>query len=175
MEDLLTLIAELSVGIAGFTAVFSVLGRGVAKTPAEIPLQLFRVKQMLLGGVTTASACVLALGLMASPLGEPVVWRIAGGSAAAAVLALFFTLHGEATRERLAEAPGYSRPHAGLIYGLGAVALVFLLLTVVAASRSVAPNLYSGGMLALFAISAIQFVRAAIKQLAASRANGDEG
>ena len=174
MEDLLTLIAELSVAIAGFTAVFSALDRGVAKTPAEIPLQLFRVKQMLLGGVTTAVACVFALALMASPLGEPVVWRMAGGSAAVAVLVLLVTLHGEAARERLAEAPGYSRAHAGVIYGLGLVALVFLLLTVVVAARPVAANLYSVGMVALFAVSAIQFARAAIKQFAASMAKGEE-
>ena len=88
MGDLLTLIAELSVGIAGFTAVFSVLDRGGVRDPAEGPLQLFRVKQMLLGGVTTALACVLALALMASSLSEPIVWRIAGGAGAAAILTL---------------------------------------------------------------------------------------
>ena len=170
MGDLLTLIAELSVGIAGFTAVFSVLDRGGVRDPAEAPLQLFRVKQMLLGGVTTALACVLALALMASSLSEPVVWRIAGGAGAAAILTLFVTLQAEAKRERLSEAPGYSHAHASVIYGLAATGLVFLGLTVIAAAQPIAPTLYSGGMVAMFALSAIQFARAAIKQFAASMA-----
>lgn len=58
MEDLLRLIAELSVGIAGFTAVFSVLDPGRGQDARETALKLIRVKQMLLGGVTTTVACV---------------------------------------------------------------------------------------------------------------------
>ena len=175
MEDLLTLIAELSVGIAGFTAVFSVLDRGEAVSRAETVLQLFRVKQMLLGGVTTALACVLALGLLASPYTDPVVWRTAGGSAATAILVLFITLSFEARREQLPDAPGYSRVHASVIYGLAILGLALLVLTIAFAERAVAPALYASAMIAMFALSAIQFVRAAIKQFAASRANDDRG
>lgn len=169
MENLLTLIAELSVGIAGFTAVFSVLDRGGVRDPAEAPLQLFRVRQMLLGGVATAVACVVALGLMASSLGEPTIWRTAGGGTALAVGTLVYAVHRMAKREGLSEAPGYSRVHASLIYALAGTGSALLLLTFVFASEPVAPTLFASAMTALFALSAIQFVRAAIKQLSASR------
>ena len=169
MEDLLTLIAELSVAIAGFTAVFTVLDSGRGEDVRETALQLMRVKQMLLGGVTTAVACVVALGLIGSPLERTTVWRLAGGSTVIALLIEWFVLDRQIRREAIFQAPGYNRAHAAVIYGLCGVSVLLLVATVARAGDPIAPVLFTVAMIAMFTVSATQFARAAIKQFAASR------
>ena len=171
MVDLLTLIAELSVALAGFTAVFSILDARHSKDGRETGLQIMRVKQMLIGAVITALACVVAVALLQTDVRAATVWRISGGGALVALVATVFALSREGLGGQLTKAPGFSRLHATLVFTLLGLSIVLLVCTVLAAEAPCAPGLFVAAAITLFAFSCIQFARAAIKQFAAARSD----
>jgi hypothetical protein len=128
---------------------------------------------MLLGGVTTTVACVVALGLLGSPLDQTTVWRIAGGSTAIAMLSFFIAISAEAKREDIFSAAGFSRAHASVIYALSGGSVVLLTLSAATAGEPLAPGFFASAMIAMFTLSAIQFARAAIVQFAAARSRNE--
>jgi hypothetical protein len=174
MIDILILIAEFSVTIAGFTAVFSVLDRRQSGDSREMTLQVLRVKQMLLGSVTTSLTCVVALAMLRAGVAEPTVWRTAAGAALVVLLSCIVSIGAEGKREKVFGAPSYSRTHATVVFTLLGIDVVLLAWTVVAAGQEYAPALFTAAMITTFTFSFLQFARAAIKQFAAARFGGAE-
>lgn len=175
MTDLLALIAELSVAIAGFTAVFSVLDqRGRASHAA---LQRHRIRQMLILSLVTALASLLPLWLGGLGLEPDLVWGVSGfGSAltAGSFMVYIGRMNSRAGMHRL---PGYSRSNAVFMWSGGVITLGLYIGVAVIGGHAVAPGLYSTALLLSLTMAGVQFVRAALRQMdgATQGASSDSG
>ena len=163
MVDLLTLTAELAVGIAGFTAVFSVLGQRDSAAPDV--LQRHRVRQMLIVSLATALSSILPIWLTGMVAETRGVWRLSAGISLAVVVPMMIYIRGLGRRDRLRELSGYSRGNAVFMWSGGFAILFLFALSAIKNSEPVAERLYTSAVVVSLVLAGVQFVRAALRQL----------
>ena len=101
--EVLTLIAEIGIALAGFTAVVTVVGRPPGPLSA---LEAFRLSQLLALSLGAVALALLPLGLYHLGIDAPRLWQIS--SAAMAILGAGLLLgHVYSTRRFLRGAPGF--------------------------------------------------------------------
>jgi hypothetical protein len=153
--DALTTIAEVAVGLAGFSGVVVVLGR----QPGEFSrVEAGRLIVLLLSSFGAMFFALLPYALLPLDLGLSAVWRTASGLVAVFALSHLTISYVELRRVR-SEAPEiYNRSVAAIHF---AILTVVLLLQLVGVARGgeLALSLYIFGLLGLLTVAAFQFVR----------------
>jgi len=154
-SDALTTIAEVALGLAGFSGVVVVLGR----QPGELTrTDAGRLVILLMSGLGAMFFALLPFAL--SPLGisDSSVWRISGG-----LLAVFGVSHMGVSYSQLrrvrAEAPEIYSRGARTTYFSVLLAVVVLQLLNVAKGGQPGLSFYIFGLLGLLFVAALQFVR----------------
>ena len=173
MVELLTLTAELSVGIAGFTAVFSVLGQRESVAPDR--MQRHRVRQMLIMSLATALASLLPIWLTGMSAASEIVWRLSGGICVAVAASLMIHIEGLNRRGGFRQLPGYSRPNALFMWTSGFAVLFLYALSAIMSSDAVAEKCYTSAVVLSLVMAGVQFVRAALRQLVAADVSTEGG
>jgi hypothetical protein len=83
-SDALATIAEIAIAIAGFSGVAAVLGR---RSQGEwSPLDVFRLRELLLSSISIVVLCFVPIVLSLSPLTPSLVWVLSSGVWAATLV-----------------------------------------------------------------------------------------
>ena len=153
--DALTTIAEVALGLAGFSGVVVVLG----KPPDQFTrVDLGRLTVLLMSSLGAMFFGLLPFAL--SPLGfnDSTVWRISG-----TLLAIFATAHIGLSYSQLRrvqrEAPEIYSPSAYTIHFSLLLGILVLQLFNVSKGGQLGLSLYIFGLMALLVVAALQFLR----------------
>ncbi len=106
MNDLLALLAEISVGFTGFAAIVSALGK--APSDADARLDRLRLRNLVETGVVIVVMATLTLVLLRAENGSEWAWTVSA-VLLSTVLLTFAFLHGGRNRAaKVADLEGYS-------------------------------------------------------------------
>ncbi len=153
--DALTTIAEVAVGLAGFSGVVAVLGR----QPGEFSrVEAGRLVVLLLSSLGALFFALIPFALFPLGLNPVSVWRTTSGLVAVFALSHLAVSYTELRRVRREAPEIYSRSVAGTHFTILVVVLL-LQLVGVAKGGELALSLYIFGLLGLLAVAAFQFVR----------------
>ena len=153
--DALTTIAEVAVGLAGFSGVVAVLGR----QPGEFSrVEAGRLVVLLLSSLGALFFALIPFALFPLGLNPVSVWRTTSGLVAVFALSHIAISYTELRRVRREAPEIYSRSVAGTHFTILVVVLL-LQLVGVAKGGELALSLYIFGLLGLLAVAAFQFVR----------------
>jgi hypothetical protein len=153
--DALTTIAEVAVGLAGFSGVVVVLGR----QPGQFSrVEAGRLVVLLLSSFGALFFALMPFALFPLGLNPAAVWRTAGGLVAVFALSHLAISYAELLRVRREAPEIYNRSVAGTHFTILVVVLL-LQLVGVAKGGDLALSLYIFGLLGLLAVAAFQFVR----------------
>ena len=155
MPDALSTIAEIALGLAGFSGVVVVLGR---QPGSFSEVEAGRLALLLVSSIGAMFLALLPLSLAPLGLGDALLWRIS-----AATFTAFGFAHWLVGRSRVrivrTQAPEiYSRATSVFNYATVGTAMV-LQLVVLARPRDLGPGLYVLGLLSLLLAATLQFVR----------------
>ena len=153
--DALTTIAEVALGLAGFSGVVVVLGR---QPGAFTRVEVGRLIVLLMSSLGAMFFALLPFALSPLGLSDSAVWRISG-----ALLAIFATAHigisySELQRVRK-EAPEIYSPSVRTIHFSLLLAIVVLQVVNVGKGGQLGLSLYIFGLMGLLGVAAFQFVR----------------
>lgn len=155
-SDMLSTVAEIALGLAGFTGVLVVLGRQPGRLS---PAGAFRLTVLLIGSLSALFLALIPLALHDSGLSGSVLWRVSSLVMAGSILATGGLLVRPVRRFRRGESESYN-PTILVLITTGAV-LVFIAQMVNASGvlGGPSPGAYSFGLLFFLAVGAVQFVR----------------
>jgi len=117
MNDLLALLAEISVGFTGFAAMVSALGN--APSEADARLDRLRLRNLVEMGVIIVSMATLPLVLMHGETGTEWEWTVSAVLLSITLVALVFVHGGRNRAARVSELEGYSLFSALALWTLG--------------------------------------------------------
>lgn len=153
--DALTTIAEVAVGLAGFSGVVVVLGR----QPGEFTrVEAGRLVVLLMSSLGALFFALLPFALFPLGLDTSTVWRIAAGLVAILALSHLGVSYSELRRVRNEAPEVYSRVVASVHFSI-LFAVLLLQLAIVIMGGELALSLYIFGLLGLLVVAAFQFVR----------------
>ena len=117
MNDLLALLAEISVGFTGFAAIVSALGN--APGDADSRLDRLRLRNLVETGVVIVVMATLPLVLLRAENGSEWAWTVSA-VLLSTVLLTFAFLHGRRNRAaKVADLEGYNLYSAVVVWMLG--------------------------------------------------------
>ena len=154
--DTFSTVAEIALGLAGFTGVLVVLGR---KPGRFSPSEAFRLIVLLVGSLSALFLALIPLALHDSGLSGLALWRASSLIMAGSILVSAGFLVRPVRTFQHGESEAYS-PIILVLISSGAV-LVFVaqLLNASGVLGSPSPGAYSFGLLFFLAAGAVQFVR----------------
>jgi hypothetical protein len=156
MPETLALVAELALGLAGFTGVLVVLGRQPGRFSAG---EAFRLAILLVGSLSALFLSLAPLVLHDLGVAGPALWRTASGFMAVTLLGSAVLLAGPTRRFRAGRHEAYS-PWVLTSVASGAVLVFFLqLLNGLGVAWPPNPGVFTLGLVFFLASAAVQFVR----------------
>jgi hypothetical protein len=157
--EYLSLIAELAVAFAGFTAIVSVLQSEVAD---EFTLNKVRLRQMLELSLFTVAASLVPQLIAASSISADMPFRISGALFVPAGAALLTVQRRRGAISQVRKLPGYSVRFTRFAIGCG-LGVITLFALAAFGAQSVAS--YQAGVTLGLVIAAAQFFRTSISVL----------
>ena len=130
MNDLLALLAEISVGFTGFAAIVSALGTTPSDSDAR--LDRLRLRNLVEMGVVIVLMATLPLVLLNAENGAEWGWTVCAVLLSIALLTLVFLHGGRNHVARVAELEGYSVYSGVVLWTLGLGSLGVLVIGLVA-------------------------------------------
>jgi hypothetical protein len=121
-SDALATIAEIAIAVAGFSGVAAVLGR---RSQGEwSPLDVFRLRSLLLSSLSIVIFCFLPIVLSLTVLESSLVWALSSGAWATWLAFTFATRSSQIRRITAATGDPIDRRYAIFILSIGLVALL---------------------------------------------------
>jgi len=156
LPETFSLVAELSLGLAGFTGVLVVLGRQPGRFS---PSEAFRLAVLLVGSLSALFLSLAPLVLHDFGVSGAALWRVSSALMAITVLCSGVLLSGPAQRFRAGRSEAYSAwVLAGLLSG-AVVVFIVQALNLLGALWAPGPGAFSLGLVYLLAGGVVQFVR----------------
>lgn len=164
MNDLLSLVAEISVGFTGFAAIASALGQ--SPSAADARLDRLRLRNLVETGVVIVIMAIVPLVLLQTESGPEWAWHVSAALLAAALIALMI-LHGSRNRAaNVSSLAGYRRWAGTVLWTLGTGALAVLLIALVVPGSIRLDVAYAAALVQMTTILGVYFIRIAASLLA---------
>ena len=155
-SETLSTVAELALGLAGFTGVLVVLGRQPGRfSPAES----FRLAVLLVGSLSALFLSLVPLILHDFGLAGVHLWRVSSGLMATSLLCSGAYLAKPLARFRGSESEAYSAWVLASLTGGAAFVLILQVVNLTGFLWPTGQGPYSFGLLFLLAGAVVQFVR----------------
>ena len=163
MNDLLALLAEISVGFTGFAAIVSALGK--APSDSDARLDRLRLRNLVETGVVIVLMATLPLVLLHAENGSEWAWTVSAVLLSTAIAALVFVHGGRNRKAKVAELEGYSLYAALVLWTLGLGSLGVLVVGLVAPDLIRVQLAYVTALWLLTAMLGLYFMRIAASLL----------
>ena len=155
-SETLSTVAEVGLGLAGFTGVLVVLGRQPGRfSPAES----FRLAVLLVGSLSALFLSLVPLVLRDFGLAGANLWRVSSGVMLASVVCSGAFLARPVARFRVSKSEAYSPWVLGSLTSGALIVLVLQVVNLTGLLWPTGPGAYSFGLLFLLAGGVVQFVR----------------
>ena len=154
--ETLSTIAEVALGLAGFTGVLVVLGRRPGRFSAA---EAFRLVVLLVGSLSALFLSLVPLVLHDFGLAGAHLWRVSSGLMAASVVCSGAFLARPIARFRGSKSEAYSPWVLGSLVTGAVIVLVAQVVNLTGLLGPTSPGPYSLGLLFLLAGGVVQFVR----------------
>jgi hypothetical protein len=154
--DTLSTVAEIALGLAGFTGLLVVLGR---QPGGFSPSEAFRLLILLVASLSALFLALIPLALHDSGLSGFVLWRVSSLIMAGSILASAGFLVRRVRSFQRGDSEAYSPVILVLISTGAGLVFVAQILNASGVLGSPSPGAYSFGLLFFIAAGAVQFVR----------------